>query len=244
MYDQVDMERLFESLGYDVEVLRLIADQTKVIDGTVDPAPIEMVSGKQGAVVGVTATIRVGDGSGSGQAEEILSKISALAFLSCFKILDGIVDWILECNCSAGVLSRAAWRFEDKLHDINKSELVLPPLLVQQDWLKGISFCLYRRLVPFRNEIVHRHQYRVSHGVLVVLDTRSEDRCELSIDRHRLGTLARYAVGLAGCLSAQVGLDQHMSLLMRYYADQLADIHGMDKFDQKAPLVVHVELSP
>jgi hypothetical protein len=30
---------------------------------------------------------------------------------------------------------------------------------------------------------------------------------------------------------------------MRYYADQIADIHGMDVFDQKEPLVVNVKLT-
>ena len=117
--DKGDVERLSEKLGYENEVLRLIADQTEVANGIVDPTLIELVSGKRGDIVGAKVHITVSAGVGSGQVGKLLNSISALAFISCFKILDGIVEWILECNFNARVLTRSAWRFEEKLHDMN-----------------------------------------------------------------------------------------------------------------------------
>jgi len=136
MYGRSDIERLSEKLGYENEVLRLIANQTEVVDGTVDPTLIELVSRKRGAIVGAKVHITVSASIGSGQVGKLLNSISALAFLSCFKILDGIVEWILECNFNAGALTRFAWRFEEKLHDMNESKLLLPSLLGEQDWLR------------------------------------------------------------------------------------------------------------
>jgi len=56
MYGRSDIEHLSEKLGYENEVLRLIADQTEVVDGTVDPTLIELVSGKRGTIVGSQGT--------------------------------------------------------------------------------------------------------------------------------------------------------------------------------------------
>jgi hypothetical protein len=238
-----DMQHLSEKLGYENEVLRLIAVQTQAVDGAVEPGLIELVSRKRGAIVGAKVHITVSDSIGSGQVGRLLDSISALAFLSCFKILDAIVEWILEYNFNAGALTRLAWRFEDKVCDIHQSKLLLPSLLNENDWLRRMTFALYENLLPFRHEIVHRHSYQVSDGVLVVVDTKSDDRGELRIDRHRLGSLARFVIGLGACLTGKAPLDQHMTLRMRYYTDQIADIHGAGVFDQKEPLVVNVKLS-
>lgn len=242
MYGQNDIEHLTEKLGYENEVLRFIANQTEVVDGSVDPTLIELVSGKRGAIVGAKVHITVSDSIGSGQVGRLLNSISALAFLSCFKILDVIVEWVLECNVNAGNLTKSRWQFDCKAHDIKEPNLVLPSLLVEQDWLRGIAFSLYANLLPFRNEIVHRHSYEVIDGVLVVVDTK-KGRGELRIDRSGLGSLARFVIGLGDCLTEEAALDQHMTVLMRYYADQIADIHGMGVFDQKEPLVVNVKLT-
>lgn len=242
MYGRSETEYLSEKLGYEREVLKLIADQTEVIDGTVDLTLIELVSGKCGAIMGAKVHITIGDSIGSGQVGKLLNSILALAFLSCFKILDGIVEWVLESNFNAGNLAKFRWPFECKVRDIEEPNLVFPPLLVEYDWLKKIAFSIYENLLPFRNEIVHRHSYEVSDGVLVVVDTR-KGHGELRIDRHRLGSLARFVIGLGNCLTEEAVLDQHMTLLMRYYADQIADIHDMDVFDQKEPLIVNVKLT-
>lgn len=242
MYDRIDIERLSEKLGYEKEVLRLIANQTEVVDGSVDPTLIELVSGKRGAIVGAKVSITVGDSIGSGQVAKLLNSISALSFLSCFKILDGIVEWVLECNFNAGHLAKLQWPFKSKVQDIEKSSLVLPPLFVKNDWLKRIMFSLYTNLIPFRNEVVHRHKYEVLDGVLTIKDTKKGHGI-LKIDRHKLGSLARFVIGLDDCLTEEATLDKHMTALMRYYADQIADIHGMAVFDQKEPLVVNVKLT-
>jgi len=242
MYGKSDIERLSEKLGYEKEVLKLIANQTEVVDGTVDPTLIELVSGKRDAVVGAKVAITVGDSIGSGQIEKLLNSILALAFLSCFKILDGIVEWILECNVDAAHLAKFRWPFDCKIQDIKNPNLVLPPLLDKYDWLKMRTFSLYTNLIPFRNEVVHRHKYEVLNGVLVIEDTK-EGHGVLQIDRHKLGSLARFIIGLGDCLTDEATLDKHLTLLMRYYADQIADIHGMIVFDQKEPLVVNVKLT-
>lgn len=233
---------LRDRLGFEMEVLRIIADQTQVVDGSVNPTLIELVNRRKGAKIGAKVHITVSETVGSGSARKILDAISALAFLSCFKILDVVVEWILGRNAVPIGGSGPGYTFARKTEVLRTESIELPPTLNEQKWLWAVALGLYQGLIPFRHEVVHRHLYEVTDGVLTIKDSSFESGV-LQLDRHELGSLARFVVGLGLVVSRERPLDLHLETLMKYYADQIARIHGGESFRQKEPLRLRVKLS-
>lgn len=233
---------LRDRLGFEIEVLRIIADQTQVVDGSVDPTLIELVNRRKGAKIGAKVHINVSDTVGSGTAKTVLDAICALALLSCFKILDVVVEWILGLNAVPVKGSGTGYRFTQKTKDIRTESLELPAILSERAWLWDRALGLYLGLVPFRHEVVHRHSYAVEDDVLTIKDSSCENRV-LQLGRHELGSLARFVVGLGLALAEEKPLDLHLEMLMKYYADQTSRIHGGESFEQKEPLRLRVSLT-
>jgi len=241
MPDAADRDHLREALGYEVEALRIVADQTEVVDGSVDPTVIELVNNRKGTVIGARMQVVIGDSIGSGQAKQVLAAISALTFLACFKVLDVTAEWALDL-AQVKPESRRGYSFDQKAYEIRRSGLRLPLPLRGEKYLEDVASGLYLGLLPFRHEVVHRHAYGVEDGVLKIADSNSGGRI-LQMDSHKLGTLARFAIGITQTLTEGDALSMHMERLMKYYADQLAMIHGRALFDQKEPLRLTVRLT-
>ena len=240
MQDAADDLR--DRLGFEIEVLRIIAEQTEVVDGTVDPGLIELTAARRGARMGAKVAITVSDSVGSDSAKEILNAVSALTLLSCFKVLDGIVEWILGNNEVTGTGGGTRYTFSQKKKDACRIDLELPEVLRTNYWLWEIGLSTYLGLIPYRHEIVHRHSYAVVDGILRVSDAESHGEA-LEIDQTEMSALARLAVGLGGILCGRLDLDVHLDHLMKYYSDQIQKIHGGHLFDQQLPLRTKVRMS-
>ena len=66
-------------------------------------------------------------------AAEILRAGAPLVFTATFKLLDMLLEWILEENGR-----KAGFRFSEKIKQLQESGLVLPPFMSARPWLFDI----------------------------------------------------------------------------------------------------------
>ena len=90
-----------------------------------------------------------------------------LVFVSTFKLLDMLTEWVLEEN---GV--PPTFRFQEKLRQLEASP-VFPPLIESRSWLKERLVGFYRTLEPFRGTIVHDKHFTAQDGAIRVSSSKS-----------------------------------------------------------------------
>jgi hypothetical protein len=171
-----------------------------------------------------------------------MDAMAPLTFTASYKMLDMIFEWILEENHRSGNISKVPWRFSDKLKLLaNSCKLQFPPLFRSHQYLHVYSEALFRRLLPYRNAIVHDKNFSVSRDTLTL--TSSKNGISLTLSRVHIGCLVRFVIALVRALAGVVVVDTYTDNLMRYHLDALATAHGLAIFNQQMPLLVHVELT-
>jgi hypothetical protein len=231
-YDATSISRLLERLDYEIWLLDFLAKTEDIFEGGSDPKTITMTNNvpTAGIQVGITAHM------GAECAVGIMDAITPLVFAASYKVLDMIHEWIIEESGEA-----VPWRFSEKLTLIAKTNLEYPPLFTANDYLRNYSYAFYKSLLPYRDEIVHRHSVSVNAGTLNVVDSKSGS--QLILDRKQLGYLVRFVVALAECLCGKRDFDQNLDRLFKYHLDQLDSVHRLATLDQKLPLQINVELT-
>ena len=163
-------------------------------------------------------------------------------FTASYKILDMIFEWILEENHSAGNIKNVPRGFQDKLKLLKgKPKLQYPPIFTTQKYLHSYSEALFRRLLPYRNEIVHNKAFSVANDQLILSSSKNKN-IGLTLSRVQIGYLVRFVVALARALAGVIEVDAHMERLLKYHLDSLKTAHGLQAFNQQEPILVNVEL--
>jgi len=132
---------LEERVGYEVWLLEAVYELVEqelfptFPDGVIYPlgrtAPKFIVHG--------AINIRLGD-----WRPGFLQAGAPLVFTSTFKILDMLLEWVLEENGQA-----STYRFEQKIQAQHQT-LEYPPILAQRPWLTQRLSALYENLEPLR----------------------------------------------------------------------------------------------
>lgn len=90
---------------------------------------------------------------GASKRVEILEKLSPLLFVTSFKTLDMIFEWILKENGST------SWQFAKKIQNYEilsqESGFLLPTSINLEKPLLETFFKLYKNLAVYRNQIIH-----------------------------------------------------------------------------------------
>jgi len=180
---------------------------------------------------------------GAGFGQRIFDAIAPLTFVALYKVLDMVYEWILEENKGAGVIviSQVPWQFEKKVQVLSSASIQYPPLFVAKPYLHEYSYRLYTLLLPYRNEIVHKHNVSVKGDTIIV--TSSRTGTTLCLNGEKQAQLVRFVVSTAQCLTTRRAHDDFLEILLRYHLDQLAFIHRLPVFNQRLPLLVNVELT-
>ena len=236
MYDHKARQELLDKLDYELWLLNQLAEYQIFDEGT----DIETFKIRNGELEpGI-----LDSGENLYMPPQITTAITPLVFTASYKMLDMIFEWILEENHSAGKLlkSPSRWGFEKKLNYLkDKSKLQYPPLFTTQKHLHSHSEALFRRLLPYRNEIVHNKAFCVANGQLILSSSKNKN-IGLTLSRTQLGCLVRFVVALARALAGVIEVDAHMDRLLKYYLDSLKTAHGLKDFKQQKPPLVNVEL--
>lgn len=237
IYDPGAVTRLLDKLDYEIWLLEFLADGDKIFAGGAAPETIKLNNNQMTADISVGFTEHVG----ASYAQQTVTAISPLVFTASYKVLDMVYEWILEENRAEGVIRTVPWGFKDKIRIISTARLRYPQLFVENAYLGDYSYALFETLLPFRNEVVHMHNFSMRGDELELVNSKNGAR--LTFDRVKLGHVVRFVVGLAKCLGGTTSFDSTLDHLFKYYLDQLVGVHRLPVFGQSAPLLVNVELT-
>ncbi|GGO86270.1 hypothetical protein GCM10011348_36740 [Marinobacterium nitratireducens] len=160
-----------------------------------------------------------------------------LVFVSTFKLLDMLIEWILEEN---GISS--TFRFQQKLQHLS-SEPVFPQLISSRTWLKERLIGLYRLLEPLRGTIIHDRHFIATDGSIRVASSRRGVIGEtIEISAANLRRLARVVVSTLKYIDDSWHLDEFREKLLRHDLDELEGLHGLPSLEQRQPFHVCVRV--
>lgn len=237
VYSRSAQEALQEKLGYELWLLGFVLEMIEASAGGCDPGRLIFRNRQPGKTIEVNPHDVIG---GEGTLR-LIDAMRALTFVMCYKILDMILEWILEVNCFAGHIGRVPWRFVEKVVAIRGLRREwLPPLMQSQPHIRDYLIALYDTLLDYRNEIVHRHVFAVSNGTLTIGPT--EEKPALELHRDELVVLTRVAVASACFLTGEVDYGCHAGRLLRHHLDQIQKCHGRPQFGDPQPVLENVVL--
>ena len=153
-----------------------------------------------------------------------------LVFISIFKLLDMLVEWILEENGY-----RATFRFIDKLKHIQTSPH-FPKTIESRPWLKERLVGLYSTLEPLRGTIIHDKLFSATDGAIQVSSSRKGTTGSLvDVSAAHLRKLALTLVSILRYLDGTWKLDDLREKYLRYDLDELVMLHRQPLLGQKRP---------
>lgn len=153
-----------------------------------------------------------------------------LVFVAAFKLLDMLVEWILEEN---GFPSN--FRFQWKLKQLNSSPNV-PPLIESRRWLKERLIGLYSTLEPLRGTIIHDKHFTASDGAIQVASSKNGVKgAPVEVSATHLRILARTIVSVLKYVDGTWHLDEFRERTLRHDLDEIATLHGLPSLGQKSP---------
>lgn len=153
-----------------------------------------------------------------------------LVFVSTFKLLDMLVEWILEEN---GISS--TFRFQKKLRNLEGS-VVFPPSIESRSWLKERLVGLYRTLKPLRGTIIHDKHFTTSDGAIRVSSSKhGVIGAAVEISAANLRKLALTVISVLKYVVDAWQLDDVREKTLRHDFDELVALHGLPLLGQKRP---------
>lgn len=153
-----------------------------------------------------------------------------LVFVATFKLLDMLVEWILEEN---KLLSD--FRFQMKLDKLNSSPN-FPPLIESRRWLRERLVGLYSTLEPLRGTIIHDKHFTTTDGAIQVASSKKGIKgSPVEISATHLRILARSIVSVLKYVDGTWQLDEFRERTLRHDLDELAALHGLPTLAQKSP---------
>ncbi len=153
-----------------------------------------------------------------------------LVFVSTFKLLDMLIEWILEEN---GVPS--TFRFQQKLQHL-KGSPIFPPVIESRTWLKERLAGLYSMLEPLRGTIIHDKHFTATDGAIRVASSKKGViGASVEISAAFLRKLALTIVSVLKYVDGTWHLDELREKTLRHDLDKLAALHGLPPLGQKPP---------
>jgi len=153
-----------------------------------------------------------------------------LVLVSIFKLLDMLIEWILEENGE-----RSTFRFQQKLRCLECSP-IFPQSIESRPWLKERLIRLYRTLEPLRGTIIHNKHFTATDGAIRVSSSREGIlKVVVEISAERLRKLAVVMISVVRYVVSMWRLDEHREKVLRHELDQLATLHGLPLLGQKKP---------
>jgi hypothetical protein len=178
-----------------------------------------------------TAYIEINEEMGANKRIEVLEKLSPLIFVSSYKVIDMIFEWILEAN-----FKEVPFQFEQKIlkyqKNIDKPNFQYP-LNLDKDILNCL-FAIYDQYRPYRNKIIHGNWGTINKGELKFDFSYKGDKFQKDVPFSDI-------LNLSECVAMFVDELLHPTNKLeiidtiKYLLDKLAHFHGMQKFNINKP---------
>jgi hypothetical protein len=160
-----------------------------------------------------------------------------LVFVTGFKLLDMLLEWVLEQNGKT-----STFRFDQKIAAL-KGPVVFPPLIESRAWLRERLVALYEHLAPLRSTVVHAPHFTSSKGTLQVSSSkRGVVGPSVPVSRADLESLAFVLVSLLHYVRGSWTMDLFREKRIRHALDGLAPLHKMPPLRQLRPAVLNVRV--
>lgn len=179
----------------------------------------------------------------------LLNELRPLSFVSCFKILDLIFEWILKLN-ESNILNhipnkykryfqKGIWTFSYKIDLLDSYDNIIdnPPFLDTNPDISKHLFELYKSLKDYRNEIIHKKNFDNSDSSLEITYNSNK----LTVSKDQLTYFFMIVLTIAKILMGKIQLKGFESESIKYYLDQIQNLHQYSLFNQKKPRLVNVE---
>jgi hypothetical protein len=166
-----------------------------------------------------------------------LSAGAPLIFVSSFKLLDMLIEWVIERNGG-----QATFRFQDKLQCLTRSP-VFPSFVERHTWLKERLAGLYRTLEPLRGTIIHDKHFTSTDGSIQVSSSkRGVAGPPVQISAAQLSKLALTMVTTLNYIGGSWAFDAFRERTLRRDLDEIASLHGLPLFGQRQPYFTRVRV--
>ena len=153
-----------------------------------------------------------------------------LVFVSTFKLLDMLIEWILEENGH-----QSTFRFQQKLQRLSGS-LIFPPSIESRAWLKERLTGLYSTLEPLRGTIIHDKHFTATDGTIRVASSKNGIiGIPVVISATHLRVLARTIVSVIRYVEGAWHLGEFREKKLRHDLDELTVLHGLPSLGQLPP---------
>ncbi len=153
-----------------------------------------------------------------------------LVFISTFKLLDMLIEWMLEENGFS-----STFRFQEKLQKLKHSP-IFPQVIESRAWLKVRLAGFYSTLEPLRGTIIHNKHFTATDGAIRVASSKKgvvEAPVEISADHLRM--LGRTIISVLRFVDGTWHLDEFREKMLRHDLDELAVLHGLPLLGQMPP---------
>lgn len=160
-----------------------------------------------------------------------------LVLVTGFKLLDMLLEWVLEQN---GL--KRTFRFAQKIAAL-KNPLVFPALIQTRPWLRDRLLALYEELEPLRGTIIHDRTFTSQNGAVTVSSSRGGTvGPTVNIGAPDLRNLALLMVSLLGALKGTWSIDSFLEKRLRRATDELAHLHRLPSLGQRPPGFLNVRV--
>ena len=161
---------------------------------------------------------------------EFLRVGAPLIFITTFKLLDMLVEWVLAQNGHT-----STYRFSQKIATL-KTNLTFPPFLASRSWLKERLIALYERLDPLRGTIIHARYFKTTDGALDVASSRRNNvGPTISLAPKEIRSLTVFILSVLRYVDGSWQPDIYREKLLRRTLDELAHLHGLSSMNQLSP---------
>lgn len=179
-----------------------------------------------------SSDIRVGDWCG-----EFLRVGAPLVFVTAFKILDMLIEWVLVENGVA-----PTHKFAEKIKAL-KGSVQFPSLVETRPWLRERLCALYKQLEPLRGTIIHNRRFTSASGSLEVSSTKGGNIGPLvPIAKTDLRNLALVIVSVLRYLQGTRRMDTFEEKRLRRALDETTHLHKLPMLGQLQPQRLKVQL--
>lgn len=228
-------QKLIEKLGYERWVLResvLAVEKAYGIQS--DSTVIFQLDGIK------NHTIELFEELGSNKRIEVLENLSPLLFVTCYKALDMIFEWILEEN-----EENVPYQFHKKIKLFESSSSLpgfkYPLSLNNEQKLIQVLFSLYKKFAIYRNKIIHGNWGTNINGDLKFSFEDRGKHFELNVSFEDIICLSEVVSLVADELISESSDSDSIHITIKFLLDKLKHLHESNLFNISKPRHYKVE---
>lgn len=160
-----------------------------------------------------------------------------LVFVTEFKLLDMLVEWVLVENGQ-----RPSHKFSQKIATL-KGRVRFPPLIETRVWLRDRLVALYEELDPLRGTVIHDRHFKGDNGTVTVSRSRGGTiGPPVTFSEQDLRNLAVVLLSLLRYLAGIWTFDEFREKALRRALDEIAHLHRLPSLGQLPPYSLTVRV--